>query len=195
MRVRKPKPQHHAPAEADPALDLGPCCACEKTGPDVRNILCLNRLCPSPGKGWGCLQCDLPLNYAYAVLCDACLEGPFGAGPADIRFVCAGYPGKDGRTPIEAAPEVKVKHNPLYHPEMIQEMKWFDDSPDYGWPECVCSICGDAIPDPEELDYSQGERFIPLRLYRKPSAAHPHGQEARFCMDCVPAVMKYITFK
>lgn len=173
--------------------DLGPCCACAKIGPDVRNIMMLHRLSPIPGKGWGCLQCGLPLDYAVAVLCDACLEGPFGTGPVEIKFICTGYPASDGRTPIADAPEVKIKHNPLYHPEMIQEMKWFDDSPDYGWPECVCSICGDPIPDPDdEMDSTAAERFIPLRLYRTPSREHPRGQEARFCMDCVPAVLKFM---
>lgn len=177
----------------DETLDFGPCCACEKTGPDVRNTLMLHRLCPTPGKGWGCVQCGLPMNYASAVLCDTCVDGPSDDAPmAEIKFVCTGYPASDGRTPIEQTPEVKVKHNPLYHPEMIQAMKFFDTSPDYGHPECICSICGDHIPDPEdEMDSATANRFIPLRLYREPSQAHPHGQEARFCIDCGPAVLKY----
>jgi len=176
-------------ATDDPAL--GPCCACGKNGPTVRNIFMLHRLCPTPGRGWGCIACGLPADYASAVLCDACLEGPDGTGPAEIEFVCTGYPAEDGRTPIEQAPEVKVKHNPLYHPEMLQEMKFFDTSPDYGHPECLCSICGDPIPDPNEEDEDYQDRFIPLRLYRKPSIKHPYGQEARFCIDCGPAVLKF----
>lgn len=172
------------------AESLGPCCACGKTGPDVRNILMLDRLCPTPDRGWGCVACGLPMDYASAVLCDGCLESK-----AEIKFVCTGYPASDGRTPIADAPEVKVKHDPLYHPEMLQEMTWFDDSPDYGWPKCICSVCGDAIPDPEEEDEIYQEKFIPLRLYRKPSQAHPGGQEARFCMGCVPAVLKYMKLK
>jgi hypothetical protein len=165
------------------SLALGPCCACGKSGPDVRNIMMLDRLCPTPGRGWGCVQCGLPPDYAIAVLCDACL-----AGKAEIKFVCTGYPASGGRTAIDQAPKVKVKHNPLYHPEMLQEMKFFDTSPEYGHPDCLCSICGDPIPDPEDLD--EAERFIPLRLYREPDKAHPFGQEARFCADCGPAVLK-----
>lgn len=77
-------------------VDLGACCACEKSGPDVRNVMMLDRRGPSPGKGWGCLVCGLPLDGAVAVLCDSCLEAK-----AEIRFVCAGYPAQDGRMPIE----------------------------------------------------------------------------------------------
>lgn len=181
----------------DDELNLGPCCACGTTDPadNVRNIFMLHRLCPTPGKGWGCLQCGLPLDYAMAVLCDGCMAGPYGTGLVGINFVCTGYPASDGRTPIEQAPEVKVKHNPLYHPEMLQEINFFDTSPDYGDPECTCSICGDAIPDPDEEDEDYREKFIPLRLFRKPSQKHPHGQEARFCIDCVPAVLKYAQWK
>lgn len=172
-------------------LDLGPCCACGQPGPTVRNIMMLQRLCPVPGRGWGCVVCGLPPNYATAVVCDACLEDS-----CLIRWVCTGYPAKDGRTPIEAAPEVKVKHNPLYHPEMLEWMKFFDTSPDYGQPDCLCSICGDRIPDPDdEMDSTAAADFIPLRLYRKPSRKHPHIQEARFCMDCVPAVLKFMKMK
>jgi hypothetical protein len=180
-------PDNQMPATE--SLDLGSCCACGTTDPaaGVRNIFMLHhRLCPTPGKGWGCLACGLPLDYAVATLCDACLEAE-----AEIKFVCTGFPASDGRTPIEQASEVKVKHNPLYHPEMLQEMTWFDTSPNYGWPECICSICGDPIPHPEDLPEAEAEKFIPLRLYREPNRDHPHGQEARFCMDCVPAALKF----
>jgi len=168
-------------------LILGPCCACGKEGPDVRNIMMLHRLSPTPGRGWGCIQCGLPMDYAIAVLCDGCLEAK-----AEIRFVCTGYPASDGRTPIEDAPPARARHNPLYHPEMLQNMTWFDDSPDYGWPECLCSVCGDAIPEwPEDEAFD----VPPLRLYRRPSVLHPRGREARFCPDCVPAVLKYMQLR
>jgi hypothetical protein len=172
------------------SVDLGPCCACGQSGHTVRNIIMLDRLCPTPGRGWGCLQCGLPLDYAIAVLCDVCLESK-----AEIKFVCTGYPAEGGRTPIEQAPEAKVKHNPLYYPEMIQAMTFFDTSPEYGHPDCLCSVCGDSIPDPDEQDEAYQERFVPLRLYRQPSKKHPTGQEARFCIDCGPAVLKYGSFK
>lgn len=165
---------------------LGPCCACGKEADDVRNIILLHRKCPTPGRGWGCLQCGLPADYATAVVCDGCQESG-----AEIKFVCTGYPGSDGRTPIEMTQAVKVKHNYLHHPEALQTMTWFDDSPDYGHPECLCSICGEQIEqDGEDQDPSR----FPLRLYRAPSEEHPHGQEARFCPDCAPLLLKYGRF-
>lgn len=91
-------------------VSLGPCCACGHEGPEVRNIMMLNRLCPIPGRGWGCVQCGIPMDYATAVL-------------------------------------------------------YLNDL---------------------------SEDFICLRLFRLPNKKHPHGQEARFCPDCVPAVLKYI---
>ena len=68
-------------------IDLGQCCACGKSGPDVRNIVMLSFRGPDPGKGWGCLQCGLPTDGASAVLCDGCAEA--GAEPREI--VAAGY--------------------------------------------------------------------------------------------------------
>lgn len=91
-------------------LDLGPCCACEKLGPDVRNVIMLHRKGPTPGKGWGCLVCGLPLDGAVAVLCDDCLEAK-----AEIRFVCGGYPAQDGRMPLEDLPEERFEHDLSYH--------------------------------------------------------------------------------
>ncbi len=61
---------HH---DEDEPPDLGPCCACGKSGPDVRNIMMLHVRAPVPGTGWGCFACKLPLNGAVAVLCDICL--------------------------------------------------------------------------------------------------------------------------
>jgi hypothetical protein len=129
------------------------------------------------------------MDYAVAVLCDACQETG-----AEIKFVCTGHPAEDGRTPIEEAPQVKVKHDMMRHPEALRQIKWFDDSPDPGDPACICSLCGELIPEWPE-DEPCDPRGNVLRLYRKPSKAHPHGQEARFCVDCVPAVLKYMTLK
>jgi hypothetical protein len=95
--------------------DLGPCCVCEKTGPDVRNILMLNQLSPIPGRGWGCLACGLPLNGAIAIVCDGCLEA-LNQG-LELKFACRGYPGKDGRVPIEELAG-EFDHNILKHPEL-----------------------------------------------------------------------------
>jgi hypothetical protein len=96
-------------------LNLGPCCVCEKTGPDVRNIIMLNQLAPTPGKGWGCFVCGLPQNGAIAVVCDDCLERL--GQDLELKFACRGYPGKDGRVPIEAL-QGEIHHNELKHPEL-----------------------------------------------------------------------------
>jgi hypothetical protein len=72
LRLRRERavgPQHHQPSQEMP---------------------------PTPGRGWGCVVCDLPADGALAVVCDACLEKR-----APLRFACQGYPGKDGRVPID----------------------------------------------------------------------------------------------
>jgi len=94
--------------------DLGPCCACEKTGEDARNILFINRRSPTPGKGWGCLQCGIPNDGAVAVFCDDCFRS--GAEP---QFVCTGYPASDGRTPFAELSGEKFDHDLTKHPETI----------------------------------------------------------------------------
>jgi len=91
-------------------VDLGPCCVCEKAGPDVRNVVMLDRKGPVPGRGWGCLVCDLPLDGAVAVLCDDCLANRAG----EIRFVCNGCP-KDGRLPIEELAFEPFEHRMACH--------------------------------------------------------------------------------
>lgn len=115
---------------------LGPCCVCETTI-NVRNILMLSQKSPMPGKGWGCFQCGLPSDGASAVVCDDCLEKP-------LKFACRGYPGVDGRIPIEELTE-KIEHDYAKHPEEW----WFKDSPDAGHPDCICSICRRQIPNAE----------------------------------------------
>lgn len=168
-------------------LNLGSCCACERTGPAVRNIIALNRPGPTPGKGWGCFQCRLPMAGAMAVLCDDCL-----IHKRKIRFVCTGYLAKDGRTPIEELPPGKFKHNMEYHPEALNRLVWFDDSPDFGHPDCLCSVCGDPIPDPFEGEGYDPSIVVPLRLLKDADAEYPSGLEARFCTDCVVLAWKYL---
>lgn len=176
----------HCGGTGDDPPDFGPCCICESTGSFVRTIVMLPHPGPEPGRGWGCVQCGLPSDGAIAVLCDGCAEAHLGGEP--LKFICTGFPATDGRTPIEHMSREKFKHNMIHHPESLREMTWFEDSPDYGHPACICSICGDAIPDLDDLS----EDFPPLRLFREKSDAHPHGQEARFCPDCVPLVLKYM---
>jgi hypothetical protein len=79
--------------------ELGNCCCCEKGAADgvvVRTVVMLDKKCPTPGKGWGCFVCDLPKDGAIYVACDACADS--GAKP---KLACRGWPGKDGRIPIE----------------------------------------------------------------------------------------------
>lgn len=53
--------------------NLGPCCMCE--GGPTHNLIMLNQRGAIPGHGWGCVVCDLPLDGAYAVLCEPASSG------------------------------------------------------------------------------------------------------------------------
>lgn len=90
--------------------DLGPCCICEKEGPDVRNIVMMPFKAPIPGRGWGCFICGLPPDGASIVLCDECLESYDDYGRDKLKYICTGYPAKDGRTPYEGFPQVHFDH-------------------------------------------------------------------------------------
>lgn len=48
--------------------------------------------------------------------------------------------------------------------------KLFQDSPDAGWPECICSRCGGRI----------GEDEMPLRVF----VDEGKGGEYRYCEGC-----------
>lgn len=139
---------------------LGPCCVCE-TLIGVRNILMLGQKSPTPGHGWGCVQCGLPADGASAVVCDMCLEKP-------LKFACSGYPGIDGRIPIEEL-SGEMEHDYPKHPEAW----WFEDSPDAGHPDCICSVCRKQINDDDN----------PLRIYEDKF-------EARFHNDCFKRVQQ-----
>lgn len=93
-------------------VDLGTCCICIGTK-RVVSILQLAKKAPMPGRGWGCVVCHLPCDGAVAVVCDECMlvgDDPF----TRLRFVCTGYPGSDGRTPICQVVGVH-EHNMDYH--------------------------------------------------------------------------------
>ena len=95
------------------AEDLGTCCACG-TADSVVNVMMLSFRGPTPGKGWGCVQCGLPADGAVAVLCDSCIDSG-----APIKFICTGYPGKDGRTAMEdIGVQVPHEHDMAQHPEI-----------------------------------------------------------------------------
>jgi len=105
----------------DDKLDLGPCCACGIESSTVRNIVTLHFKGPTPGHGWGCLQCGLPTDGACCVLCDDCLEKN-----AKVKYACAGYPSDEVRVPIESLTE-PFEHNMRFHRE-DEDIAYNDDS-------------------------------------------------------------------
>jgi len=70
----------------------------------------LNRRAPMPGKGWGCVVCDLPQDGAVAVLCESCADQP-------PRFVCVGYPKDGARFPFDELPPGEFDHDLSKHRE------------------------------------------------------------------------------
>jgi hypothetical protein len=111
------------------APDLGPCCHCEVTGPAVVNIMMLPKLSPIPGRGWGCLECNTPLNGATAVLCTPCLESH-----AEIKFACRGWPGEDGRVLVSELHGTQ-RHNEILHLLLDEEYQAFWERRRQGLPE------------------------------------------------------------
>jgi hypothetical protein len=105
-------PDYFGCADEPPSLKppgLGSCCACG-TLEGVRSIMMLDRRGPTPGRGWGCAVCSLPWDGAIAVLCDRC-----AVGDKPIRFVCRGYPGTDGRIPVEGFRNEPFGHDEAAH--------------------------------------------------------------------------------
>ena len=98
---------------------VGPCCICSATGPTVRTFIALAKLCPIPGRGWGCVVCSLPSDGAQAVVCDACIESVNSLGGnlmESLVYACRGFPGVDGRVPVgELTGE--HHHDMRFHPE------------------------------------------------------------------------------
>jgi hypothetical protein len=102
-------PDHFGCADESPANatpNLGPCCGCGASE-GVRSVMMLDRRGPTPGRGWGCLVCNLPADGAIAVLCDRCV-----VEDKPIRFVCRGYSATDGRIPVEG-----FRNEPFHHDE------------------------------------------------------------------------------
>lgn len=99
--------------ETDETPDLGTCCVCANRRL-VRTIVMLNGRCPIPGRGWGCLVCNLPADGALAVVCDYCADDYFD-GFAALRWFCTGHPGPDGRTEIRELRGI-FRHEPHNHP-------------------------------------------------------------------------------
>lgn len=100
----------------DDGVPTGPCCNCLRVG-RLRNLVLLSRRGPTPGQGWGCVECGLPFDGAVALLCDDCMSG----AAATPRFVCQGFAAADEpRVPFESlSPEV-FDHDPSKHPELME---------------------------------------------------------------------------
>lgn len=166
-------------------LDLGPCCVCGKSEEIARNIIVLEQKSPIAGRGWGCVQCDLPSDGASAVVCDSCFESP-GFTNSDIKLACGGYPASDGRVPIEELKGIHdhnlLKHDELSATEVFVALRWFKDSPDQG-PDCVCSACVRPIAVADFLD-EETEPDIPVRMW------NGKNEEARFHTACFTALME-----
>ena len=59
----------------------------------------------------------------------------------------------------------------------MTHIRWFTDSPDAGDPACLCSRCGDPIP----------EHDVPLRAWKEQLG---RTLEARFCEECSHHVLQ-----
>lgn len=102
-----------------PEMNLGTCCVCELTE-RVNNILMLSKLCPTPGRGWGCLQCHKEMNGAFAVVCDPCFSKHEGIDPETwLKFACVGAPATDGRVLITEL-QGEFDHVLALHPEAVE---------------------------------------------------------------------------
>lgn len=101
--VIPPRPSQAKQPEPDDDSEpsLGTCCSCGRTN-KVRNIVMLNLEGPTPGKGWGCVVCDLPPDGAICVLCDDCQrDREVGGDKEVIQYVCDGYASDNKRVAIE----------------------------------------------------------------------------------------------
>jgi len=131
--------------------NLGPCCACERTGNDVRNIMMVHKKSPILGRGWGCFQCGLPQDGACYVLCDNCADKK-----AKPKFACKGWPGSDGRIPYEQLTG-EHNHDMTKHPEREEQVVtslWGSKIP------CErCSCCDARLTACEECN-GEGEILV-----------------------------------
>ena len=110
--------------EEDELPDLGTCCGCDKVGPDVRNVMMLDREAPPMTTGWGCFVCSLPTIGAVAILCDKCL-----ADDVAPKFVVSGRIKTKGRQNVLQYPLKPFGHDLSQHPELRGKEKGHDVAP------------------------------------------------------------------
>lgn len=105
-------------SDYEPSLDLGQCCACFEQ--PATGIAQLPFTAPVPGTGWGCFQCQQPLDGALAVLCDTCGEKlEAGTLPlSGVLWVCNGMVGDQKRILVAGYQPVEFGHNLSQHPEL-----------------------------------------------------------------------------
>lgn len=61
---------------------------------------------------------------------------------------------------------------PLFFKQgMAGKLRWFDDEPNPGEPECICSLCGDRIDAGDEID----------RIISTESLTHHEARLHRLC--------------
>lgn len=156
-------------------LDIGPCCACGNKITGTNNIICLDFQSPTGDWGWSCFGCGLPPAGATAVICDDCLQAN-----TDVRWLITGRPTDKQRVPMDQVEQIPFKHNLSKHWELwpatnpVAELYFFDDSPDAGHSDCLCSWCGQLIPIQDAP---------PLRFFEDEDEGKT-GREARFHPDC-----------
>lgn len=146
----------------------GPCCACERTGEPLRNLLMLPYKAPVAGTGWGCVVCHLPADGAVAAICDACLE----VG-APVVAVCDGYPASGGRVDFSSSLEPFAHVNAAHarqegEAQMEAEDMWGEEWAGDGEAEMfVCAVCGCTAPRPPIVVFAgEGESMTATELCR-----------------------------
>ncbi len=159
--------------------NLGSCCACEQSGPTVRNVMQLDFLAPDGFSGWGCVVCDIPMRGAIAVLCDACL-----AGSAEPRFIATGHYLTEGkRQALENYPRVAFGHIEHRHPEL--HWHGFDEptsmwpgagpfpvhDPDFDVPAMLEPLCSLELPINACVGYRDAQRGLTRNPFPMESSA------------------------
>lgn len=96
------------------SIDFGPCCACGREDKEIKitNLIMIEQKGPTPGRGWGCVVCNLPAEGALAVVCATCLD--LGK---PIRFAVAGDVKEKKRVPVESLGAAH-NHDQSKHPEL-----------------------------------------------------------------------------
>lgn len=93
--------------------EFGTCCVCECEMEEC-GIVQLDYKVESES-GWGCVQCDLAMQGAIAIVCDACFIAYGDEIEDQIKYLMNG---KKGRIPVPpVANRVLHEHDLSLHPE------------------------------------------------------------------------------